>query len=75
MTMQAQTGNAEQLQEPAGAAEANPEKASEDRTQRITLAAYYRAEQRGFSPDGELEDWLEAEKQVDAYLAAGSETS
>ncbi len=30
----------------------------------ISEAAYYRAENRGFTPDHELEDWLEAEKQV-----------
>jgi hypothetical protein len=30
----------------------------------ISEAAYYRAENRGFGPDHELEDWLEAEKQV-----------
>ena len=47
----------------------------EDRTQRIAVAAYYRAEQRGFSPGGELEDWLEAEKQIDADLVAESETT
>jgi len=27
----------------------------------IAEAAYYRAERRGFSPGGEVEDWLEAE--------------
>jgi len=30
----------------------------------IALAAYYRAEQRGFAPGGELEDWLEAEREL-----------
>lgn len=30
----------------------------------ISEAAYYRAKNRGFVPDHELEDWLEAEKQV-----------
>jgi hypothetical protein len=27
----------------------------------IAVAAYYRAEQRGFAPGGELDDWLQAE--------------
>lgn len=52
----------------------------EDRTQnshrqtRIAIAAYYRAEARGFTPGCELEDWLAAEAQVDASDAqAGSE--
>jgi hypothetical protein len=34
----------------------------------IAEAAYFRAEARGFAPGGELEDWLEAEKEVDARL-------
>lgn len=33
---------------------------------RICELAYRRAEQRGFAPGGELEDWLEAEREVDA---------
>ena len=35
----------------------------------IALAAYYRAERRGFAPGGELEDWLAAESEIDAQLA------
>ena len=31
---------------------------------RIATAAYYKAERRGFSPDGEIEDWLSAEKEI-----------
>ena len=31
---------------------------------RIAELAYYRAEQRGFSPGHEESDWLEAEKEV-----------
>lgn len=34
----------------------------------IARAAYYRAERRGFAPGYELEDWLEAEAEVDASL-------
>jgi hypothetical protein len=30
----------------------------------IALAAYFRAEGRGFAPGGELEDWLAAEREV-----------
>ena len=30
----------------------------------IATAAYYRAERRGFSPGRELEDWLEAEREI-----------
>ena len=34
----------------------------------IAEAAYFRAERRGFSPGGELQDWLEAEAEVDELL-------
>ena len=36
------------------------------RQQRIALAAYFRAQSRGFTPGGELEDWLVAEKEFEA---------
>jgi hypothetical protein len=32
----------------------------------IAKAAYYRAEQRGFNGDSEMQDWLEAEAEIDA---------
>lgn len=32
---------------------------------RIALAAYRRAEARGFGPGKELDDWLAAEREVD----------
>jgi hypothetical protein len=38
----------------------------EERHRRISELAYRRAQQRGFSPGGEEEDWLEAEREVDA---------
>ncbi|MBP1150536.1 MULTISPECIES: DUF2934 domain-containing protein [Methylocaldum] len=34
--------------------------------QKIAEAAYYRAEKRGFVPGYEVEDWLEAEKEIRA---------
>ena len=43
-----------------------------ERRARIAIAAYYRAEQRGFAPGLEIEDWLEAEREYDAGLARGS---
>jgi hypothetical protein len=36
-----------------------------DREQRIAELAYRHAEQRGFAPGGELDDWLAAEREVD----------
>ena len=41
----------------------------DDRQKRIEEAAYYRAERRGFAPNGELEDWLEAEREFDSLLS------
>ncbi len=39
---------------------------SESREARIAEAAYWRAERRGFTPGRELDDWLEAEREVDS---------
>jgi hypothetical protein len=36
-----------------------------DRRERIAVAAYYNAERRGFGSSGEVDDWLEAERQID----------
>lgn len=41
------------------------------RRARIAIAAYYRAERRGFAPGRELEDWLEAERDLDRGSTAG----
>ena len=40
--------------------------AADSREQRIARAAHRRAEQRGFAPGGELDDWLAAEREIDA---------
>lgn len=36
------------------------------REQMIAEAAYYRAEQRGFTPGNEMTDWLEAEADMES---------
>lgn len=41
-----------------------------NRETRIAAAAYARAERRGFAPGFELDDWLAAEREVDAAIAA-----
>jgi DUF2934 family protein/uncharacterized protein DUF3606 len=43
--------------------------AARDRQQRIAEAAYYAAERRGFEGNLEVEDWLEAERAIDAAAA------
>ena len=39
----------------------------EDRTERIAVAAYYKAEKRGFKNGYETQDWLEAEATIDKH--------
>jgi len=34
----------------------------------IAVAAYFRAEQRGFTPGNEMSDWLEAKTEVEESL-------
>jgi DUF2934 family protein len=41
----------------------------EDRNASIAEAAYFIAERRGFAPGHELEDWVQAENEVDARLS------
>jgi len=42
---------------------------AEQRNQMITEAAYVIAEQRGFTEDSALDDWLQAEAEVDSRIA------
>jgi hypothetical protein len=37
---------------------------ADEERRRIELKAYFLAEQRGFGPGGELDDWLRAEAEV-----------
>jgi len=43
---------------------ARAEASAEEIRQLIEEAAYYRAEQRGFAPGHELDDWVAAEAEV-----------
>jgi hypothetical protein len=43
---------------------------AEARRRRTAIAAFYRAEARGFAPGREVEDWLEAEREIAALDAA-----
>lgn len=42
--------------------------APEERKRMIAEAAYYRAERRGFATGGELDDWIEAETEIDRLI-------
>ncbi len=44
------------------------EPSPEERWQVIAVAAYHKAEKRGFAPGEELRDWIEAEKEIDSQL-------
>ena len=46
---------------------------SVEREEMVRLAAYFRAEQRGFAPGREWEDWLVAEAEVGARVDAAPE--
>jgi hypothetical protein len=54
-----------QLIEDDAAPAADDEGRAAARHARIALAAYLRAEARGFEPGRELDDWLDAEREVD----------
>jgi len=43
---------------------------AEDRYHMIAIAAYFRAEKRGFAGGYEMEDWIASEAQIDTMLNA-----
>jgi len=45
----------------------------DQRSQMIAEAAYYRAERRGFNPEGQVDDWLEAENMIDEMISHSAE--
>jgi hypothetical protein len=67
-TTAAKTVRAKQTRSAAVAA--LPRATPEERAHLIAVAAYLRAESRGFACGDELEDWLCAEREVDARLAS-----
>lgn len=54
-----------------GTPPAKPKFTAQARYELIEKAAYLRAEQRGFEPGHELEDWLAAEAEVQTRVRAG----
>lgn len=52
-----------------------PTRIQVERVQQIAIAAYYLAEKRNFTPGSELEDWLCAERQIDAAEQAVRSTA
>ncbi len=60
------THEAPASQEPA--AERATQISAQQRMEMIATAAYFRAESRGFQPGSELQDWLEAEAEIDQLI-------
>lgn len=58
--------------DPRSAAEPTPANDSEVRNHMIARAAYFRAERRGFIEGSELQDWLEAESEIDSMIATST---
>jgi hypothetical protein len=48
---------------------------SAERDRMISEAAYLRAERRGFAPGNEMEDWLQAESEIDSLIPSGGSRS
>lgn len=44
------------------------EVSDEERWRMIAVAAYHKAQTRSFTPGREVDDWLEAEAEIDALL-------
>jgi hypothetical protein len=61
----------EPLAGPEGTAAVSPEQ----RRRMIAEAAYFRAERRGFALGGELDDWIQAEGEVDRLAELGGSHS
>lgn len=49
---------------PISNVESNQELNSLDNITRIAISAYYKSEARGYEPGHELQDWLEAEAEL-----------
>lgn len=47
----------------------------EERSRMISEAAYFRAERRGFAPGGDVNDWVQAEADIDRLIQAGGSRS
>ncbi len=58
------------LEERSGATRASGAVAPQERYKMIEEAAYYKAEKRNFDPAFNAQNWAEAEREIDAMLAA-----
>lgn len=56
---------------PAGRPKRSAAISQEQRRNYVEVAAYYIAERRGFTPGDPMQDWVEAESEIDRLLAEG----
>jgi hypothetical protein len=61
--------------EPVGGSEGRARISPEERRRMIAEAAYFRAERRGFAAGGELDDWVQAETDIDRLVELGGSHS
>jgi len=67
----AEDGSGDLVRESAPASGAWMAIAPEERYRMIAEAAYFRAERRAFTAGGELDDWVEAEADIDRLIESG----
>lgn len=68
-------GKATRLTRESGEPDMAPPNIAIPREQLIAVAAYFRAEQRGFAPGNEMSDWLDAEADVEHLLGSRAPAS
>ena len=68
---QANPADSSTAQPAARAARARAGITPAERQQMVAEAAYFRAERRGFAAGGELEDWIQAESEIDQLMQSG----
>ena len=69
MSEKGKCGKASEREEAGSDAAAEPNMAEEVRDRWIAIAAYYRAAQRGFVENHDLEDWFSAENEYEELKA------
>jgi 4-alpha-glucanotransferase len=74
MTQTSDTPNAEPESSSLSPSCTPAELPPQERREMVAVAAYYLAEQRGFAPGKDVDDWLRAEQYIDAMLCGLART-
>ena len=59
---------AKEAKNPTTEVEVESPKTPEEIAEWIAVAAYYKAQERGFTPGNEVENWIEAEREIASKL-------